>query len=165
MCLPAGSIAGTHIFPHVIPAQAGIHLDLLYESGILHYYPQDRICSGRCTARTPASDPPGYHTLMRERLPCVYVLASSQRGTLYVGVTSNLPKRVFQHRNDLVDGFSRRYRVHDLVWYELHETMESAIQREKALKAWRRAWKIRLIEESNPEWRDLYTSLVREEPT
>ncbi|MBX3696757.1 MAG: GIY-YIG nuclease family protein [Dokdonella sp.] len=102
---------------------------------------------------------------MRERLPCVYVLASSQRGTLYVGVTSNLPKRVFQHRNDLVDGFSRRYRVHDLVWYELHETMESAIQREKALKAWRRAWKIRLIEESNPEWRDLYTSLVREEPT
>lgn len=102
---------------------------------------------------------------MRERLPCVYVLASSQRGTLYVGVTSNLPKRVFQHRNDLMDGFSRRYRVHDLVWYELHETMESAIQREKALKAWRRAWKIRLIEESNPEWRDLYTSLVREEPT
>ena len=102
---------------------------------------------------------------MRERLPCVYVLASSQRGTLYVGVTSNLPKRVFQHRNDLVDGFSGRYRVHDLVWYELHETMESAIQREKALKAWRRAWKIRLIEESNPEWRDLYTSLVREEPT
>ena len=102
---------------------------------------------------------------MRERLPCVYVLASSQRGTLYVGVTSNLPKRVFQHRNDLVDGFSRRYRVHDLVWYELHETMESAIQREKALKAWRRAWKIRLIEESNPEWRDLYTALVREEPT
>ena len=102
---------------------------------------------------------------MRERLPCVYVLASSQRGTLYVGVTSNLPKRVFQHRNALVDGFSRRHRVHDLVWYELHETMESAIQREKALKAWRRAWKIRLIEESNPEWRDLYTSLVREEPT
>lgn len=102
---------------------------------------------------------------MRERLPCVYVLASGQRGTLYVGVTSNLPKRVFQHRNDLVDGFSRRYRVHDLVWYELHETMESAIQREKALKAWRRAWKIRLIEESNPEWRDLYTSFVREEST
>ena len=164
-CQPADSITGIHIFPHVIPAQAGIHLDLMYESGILHYYPKDRICSGRCTARTPASDPPGYHTLMRERLPCVYVLASSQRGTLYVGVTSNLPKRVFQHRNALVDGFSRRHRVHDLVWYELHETLESAIQREKALKAWRRAWKIRLIEESNPEWRDLYTSLVREEPT
>ncbi|SFN14554.1 putative endonuclease [Dokdonella immobilis] len=101
---------------------------------------------------------------MRERQPCVYVLASGQRGTLYTGVTSNLPKRIFEHRNDLVDGFSSRYHVHDLVWFELHETMASAILREKAIKAWKRPWKIRMIEESNPDWRDLYPSLVGEAP-
>ena len=90
------------------------------------------------------------------RTPCVYILASNSRGTLYVGVTSNLVQRVWQHKSDLVEGFTRRYKVHKLVWYEVHETMESAIVREKALKKWNRAWKVRLIEEGNPGWSDLY---------
>ena len=93
---------------------------------------------------------------MHERLPCVYILASGMRGTLYVGVTSNLVKRVWQHKQDLAPGFTKRYRVHDLVWYEQHDTMDSAIGREKAIKEWRRAWKLELIEVSNPEWQDLY---------
>ena len=75
---------------------------------------------------------------------------------MYVGVTSNLVQRVWQHKSDLVEGFTRRYKVHKLVWYEVHETMESAIVREKALKKWNRAWKVRLIEEGNPGWSDLY---------
>ena len=73
---------------------------------------------------------------MRERSPCVYLLASRMRGTLYAGVTSDLVQRVWQHQNDLVDGFTKQHGVHILVWYELHETMESAIIREKAIKAW-----------------------------
>ena len=89
------------------------------------------------------------------RLPCVYILASERNGTLYVGVTSDLPGRVYQHKARLSPGFTSRYGVSDLVWYEPHETMESAIAREKALKNWRRSWKIRLIEESNPLWADL----------
>lgn len=78
--------------------------------------------------------------------PCVYILASKRNGTLYVGVTSDLLKRVWQHRNEVVEGFTKRYDVHMLVWYEVHETMESAILREKELKKWRRQWKIALIE-------------------
>jgi putative endonuclease len=93
--------------------------------------------------------------MVRERIPCVYILASATRGTLYIGVTSNLPARVWQHKNDQMEGFTHRYRVHTLVWYEVHESMESAILREKALKAWKRAWKIELIERTNPDWRDL----------
>ena len=96
---------------------------------------------------------------MRERRPCVYLLASGRNGTLYIGVTSNLPARIRQHRNEVIDGFSCRHHVHDLVWFELHETMESAISREKALKAWKRVWKIELIEASNPYWRDLYPEI------
>ncbi|MDG4866474.1 GIY-YIG nuclease family protein [Guyparkeria sp. 1SP6A2] len=92
--------------------------------------------------------------------PCVYLLASRRNGTLYVGVTSDLVKRVWQHRNDLVEGFTRRYGVHTLAWYETHPTMEGAIAREKAIKKWNRAWKIRLIEAFNPDWRDLYDSIV-----
>ncbi|MCL5061397.1 MAG: GIY-YIG nuclease family protein [Candidatus Thermoplasmatota archaeon] len=94
------------------------------------------------------------------KLPCVYILASKRNGTLYCGVTSDLPKRVWQHKNDLVDGFSKRYRVHTLVWYEVHETMENAIAREKAIKEWRRAWKLKIIEDMNPSWRDLYDDIV-----
>ncbi len=90
------------------------------------------------------------------KAPCVYILASKPNVTLYVGVTSNLVQRVWQHKNDLVEGFTNRYGVHRLVWYEVHETMESAIAREKMLKRWKRAWKIRLIKEVNPEWSDLY---------
>ena len=95
-----------------------------------------------------------------ERQPCVYILASKRNGTLYTGVTSNLLKRVWEHKNDLVDGFSKKYGVHVLVWYEVHETMESAIHREKTIKGWKRAWKIKTIEEMNPRWRDLYQDMV-----
>jgi putative endonuclease len=94
-----------------------------------------------------------------ERQPCVYLLASKQNGTLYTGVTSNLLKRIWEHKHEAVDGFTKKYTVHLLVWYELHETMESAIQREKQLKNWKRQWKIELIEESNALWRDLYPEL------
>jgi putative endonuclease len=96
---------------------------------------------------------------MRERQPCVYLLASRRNGTLYAGVTSDLPARIWQHRNNVVEGFTRQHHVHDLVWFELHETMESAITREKAIKAWKRVWKIELIEKSNPYWRDLYAEI------
>ena len=94
-----------------------------------------------------------------ERNPCVYLLASKAHGTLYLGVTSNLQKRVWEHRQDCVAGFTRRYRVHRLVWYELHDTMDAAIAREKNLKNWKRAWKIGLIEKTNPQWSDLYPGL------
>ena len=90
------------------------------------------------------------------KAPCVYVLANKPNGTLYIGVTSNLVQRVWQHKNDLVEGFTKRYGIHRLVWFEAHESMESAITREKMLKRWKRAWKIRLIEEANPKWSDLY---------
>ncbi|WP_430392272.1 GIY-YIG nuclease family protein [Dyella sp. 20L07] len=96
---------------------------------------------------------------MRERQPYVYILAGHRNGTLYIGVTSDLIRRVWLHRNDAVDGFSKRYQVHDLVWYERHDTMESAILREKTLKAWRRSWKVDLIEKTNPYWRDLYLEI------
>jgi len=92
--------------------------------------------------------------------PCVYILASRRNGTLYVGVTSDLVKRVWEHQNNLAEGFTRRYGVHTLVWFEQHETMESAIAREKAIKEWKRRWKLDLIEQQNPEWRDLYTDVV-----
>lgn len=96
---------------------------------------------------------------MRDRQPCVYIMASGVRGTLYVGVSSNLQSRASQHRQDLVPGFTSKYGVHTLVWFEAHETMESAILREKAIKAWKRAWKLEMIEDSNPEWRDLFPEL------
>ena len=92
--------------------------------------------------------------------PCVYILASQRNGTLYIGVTSDLIQRVYQHRTEAADGFSKRYGVHDLVWYEVHEMMESAILREKQLKKWSRITKIRLIERQNPSWRDLWLELV-----
>jgi putative endonuclease len=97
---------------------------------------------------------------MREWIPCVYILASKRNGTLYIGVTSDLPARIWQHKNDQVPGFTRRYGVHTLVWYEAHSSMDSAISREKALKEWKRAWKITLIEDTNPYWRDLYPAIL-----
>jgi putative endonuclease len=93
--------------------------------------------------------------------PCVYILASKRNGTLYVGVTSDLVKRIWEHKSNLVPGFTSKYRVHDLVWFEQHETMESAILREKAIKEWKRAWKIELIETTNRNWRDLYPDLLK----
>ena len=93
------------------------------------------------------------------KLPCVYILANKPNGTLYIGVTANLVQRVWQHKNHCVAGFTERYRIHRLVWYEVHETMESAISREKALKKWNRAWKIALIEKRNAAWADLYDEI------
>ena len=87
--------------------------------------------------------------------PVVYILSDKPYGTLYIGVTSNLAARVEAHRNSAVEGFTKKYRVHTLVYFEVHADMYEAIQREKRLKKWNRAWKIRLIEELNPEWKDL----------
>ncbi len=95
-----------------------------------------------------------------EKQPCVYILASRKNGTIYIGVTSNLIKRVWEHKNDSVDGFTKKHGVHTLVWYEVHETMESAITKEKAMKEWKRRWKLNAIEKLNPDWRDLYCDLV-----
>lgn len=92
--------------------------------------------------------------------PCVYLLASRRNGTLYIGVTSDLVKRVWEHKQDLVESFTKRYQVHTLVWYELHDSMASAIRREKAIKEWKRRWKVVLIEKTNPLWRDLHEDLL-----
>jgi len=105
--------------------------------------------------RTPES-----RDVSMNKQPAVYILASKRNGTLYIGVTSDLLKRIWEHRNDMVEGFTRRYGVHRLVWYEVHESMESAIEREKRLKEWKRKWKLELIERSNPDWRDLYDMIV-----
>ena len=91
---------------------------------------------------------------------CVYMLASDRNGTLYVGMTSNLVKRVWEHKEGVVPGFTSEYDVHKLVWYEQHESAESAITREKRIKKWNRDWKIKLIEESNPYWNDLYLTFT-----
>ncbi|BCP53054.1 endonuclease [Kaistia sp. 32K] len=92
--------------------------------------------------------------------PCVYILASGYNGTLYVGVTSTLAQRIWQHREETFEGFSKHYGVKALVYYEPHSSMEAAILREKQLKRWNRAWKIRLIERDNPDWRDLYPEIA-----
>jgi len=88
------------------------------------------------------------------------MLASQRNGTLYVGVTSDLVKRIWEHKNNAVKGFTQKYNVHNLVWYEQHGTMDSAINREKAIKEWKRRWKLELIETTNPEWRDLYSDII-----
>jgi putative endonuclease len=88
----------------------------------------------------------------------VYILASKRSGTLYVGVTSNLDARVYQHKHDLFSGFTKRYGVHRLVWFEEHDDIRQAIEREKQIKGWNRAWKIRVIERVNPDWKDLYST-------
>jgi putative endonuclease len=93
--------------------------------------------------------------------PCVYILARKPNDTLYVGVTSDLVRRVWEHKSDTIDGFTKQYRVHDPVYAEFHETMLDAITREKQMKRWRRAWKLRLIARSNPDWRDLSADLAR----
>ncbi|MBF0128937.1 MAG: GIY-YIG nuclease family protein [Alphaproteobacteria bacterium] len=92
--------------------------------------------------------------------PCLYILASKQNGTLYIGVTSDLVRRVWEHKNNILDGFTKTYSIHILVYYELHETMPAAILREKQMKRWNRAWKIELIQRSNPQWRDLYQDVI-----
>lgn len=90
----------------------------------------------------------------------IYVLASKPHGTLYIGVTNDLVRRVHEHRTDAVPGFTKKYGVHSLVYFEISDSIEAAIQREKQMKVWKRAWKIQLIEKSNAEWRDLYPTLI-----
>ena len=91
--------------------------------------------------------------------PYVYILASKKNGTLYIGVTSNLVQRIWQHKNNQMSGFTEQHSVHILVYFEQHETMESAITREKQLKKWNRQWKINLIEKENHQWNDLWESI------
>jgi putative endonuclease len=93
--------------------------------------------------------------------PAVYILASSRNGTLYTGVTSNLIQRIWQHKNNQAEGFTQQNHVHQLVYYEIHQSMEQAILREKRIKAWKREWKINLIEEFNPYWNDLWMQIVQ----
>lgn len=95
-----------------------------------------------------------------EKQPCVYLLASRKQGVLYIGVTSNLIQRVWQHKHNMVEGFTSQYHIHRLVYFEQFDNMVDAITREKQLKNWRRAWKVALIEQANPEWRDLYPELI-----
>lgn len=92
--------------------------------------------------------------------PCIYLLASHKRGTLYIGVTSDLIKRVWEHKHDLVEGFTKKHQVHTLVYFEQFEDIVSAIAREKQLKKWNRMWKIELIEQANADWVDLYDGLI-----
>jgi len=94
------------------------------------------------------------------KAPAVYILASRRNGTLYVGVTGDLIRRIHEHKTDLIDGFTKQYQAHQLVYFEQHDNMESAITREKQIKKWNRQWKLELIEESNPNWQDLYESLL-----
>lgn len=90
----------------------------------------------------------------------IYILASQKNGTLYIGVTNNLVKRVFEHKNDLVEGFTKKYHVHNLVYYEQFEDIEQAILREKQMKKWNRYWKIKLINTMNSAWDDLYSKIT-----
>jgi putative endonuclease len=92
--------------------------------------------------------------------PAVYILASRRNGTLYTGVTSDLLKRIWEHRSGLAEGFTKRYGVHRLVYFEIHDYLTEAIRREKQIKKWRRAWKIDLIERTNPQWHDLWPTIV-----
>ncbi len=125
--------------PFVIPAQAGIQYLLVIpaQAGI-------------------------QHSEKHMKQPTVYLLASQRNGTLYVGVTSDLIKRIWQHRNHVVEGFTDKYHVELLVWFEQHESMASAIGREKAIKKWNRAWKLNLIEKTNPGWQDLWPVITGE---
>jgi putative endonuclease len=147
----------------VIPAQAGIQTVIRAAAWIPGRATLARNDGVVIPAQASPAVIPAYAGIQYARSmkqPCVYILASQKNGTLYVGVTSNLVQRVWQHKNDLVDGFTKKYGVHMLVWFEAHETMESAIAREKVLKGWRRAWKLDLIEATNPSWKDLYGDIV-----
>ena len=154
-CAPSQPVipaqAGIHVYarcappPPVTPGQAGIHV------------------YARCAPPPPVIPAKaGIHvyclTIIMKQ-PCVYIMASQRRGTLYIGVTSDLRRRVQQHKGSVHDGFTSKYCVHDLVHVEHFGSMMDAIAREKQLKEWRRAWKLGLIETANPEWRDLYDEL------
>ncbi len=92
----------------------------------------------------------------------IYILASQRNGTLYIGVTNDLARRIYEHRNGLIEGFTKKYHVHQLVYYEVCEDVQAAIEREKRLKKWNRKWKLELIEKFNPKWMDLYDDLIRD---
>ena len=92
--------------------------------------------------------------------PAVYILANKRNGTLYTGITSDLIKRVWQHKNNVIEGFTKKYHIKNLVYFETHKSAEEAIKREKRIKKWNRSWKLRLIEEQNPNWDDLYQKIV-----
>ncbi|MCP4160632.1 MAG: GIY-YIG nuclease family protein [Deltaproteobacteria bacterium] len=95
-----------------------------------------------------------------ERQPIVYIVANKKNGTLYIGVTSNIVKRVWEHKNKVFEGFTKQHNVNILVYYEIHQTMENAITREKKVKKWNRKWKLDLIEKENPDWIDLYDKII-----
>ena len=120
--------------------------------------------AGRTRVRSPLNVIPAnagiQKTWMELKQPFVYILASQRNGTLYTGVTSDLSKRIWEHKNDLIEGFTKKYGVHRLVYYEFHNDMATAITREKQIKKWRRAWKVELIEHDNPDWRDRWDELV-----
>jgi putative endonuclease len=104
---------------------------------------------------------PAIHVLLNPAMPqaFVYLMTNRKNGILYTGVTTDLPKRGYEHRNGLIAGFTKRYGLKTLVWFETHDDIRAAIQREKTMKHWPRAWKVRLINAANPEWRDLYDDL------
>jgi len=97
---------------------------------------------------------------MNEKQPAVYIMASKRNGTLYTGVTSDLPARVWRHKTNVFDGFAKKYGAHRLVYFEIHADIVAAIAREKRIKKWRRKWKLNLIEDANPYWRDLYEDIL-----
>ncbi|MEI9994494.1 MAG: GIY-YIG nuclease family protein [Rhizomicrobium sp.] len=103
-----------------------------------------------------------YSRKMKEHVYYVYILASRRNGTLYVGVSNDVMRRTWEHKNDLIKGFTKKYGVHILVWYEVHEDISVAIAREKRLKRWNRAWKVKLIEQHNSGWNDIYDRLMGE---
>ena len=114
----------------------------------------------QCASHTVIPAEAGIQFRIIMKSPCVYILASHRNGTLYIGVTSDLIKRCWEHRTASTVGFTKKYGVHQLVYYELHQDMYSAITREKQLKKWSRTWKLRLIEEHNPHWNDLWDEIV-----
>lgn len=99
-----------------------------------------------------------------EKCGYVYILSSQRNGTLYIGVTSDLPRRVWMHKSGAISGFTQKYHVKNLVYYERHDAIETAIRREKAMKKWNRKWKLALIERMNPEWRDLWSDITGSPP-
>ena len=98
--------------------------------------------------------------MKQEKTYSVYILANKRNGTLYIGVSSNLKKRIYEHKNGIIEGFTKKYKIHLLVYYELFNNVNEAITREKQLKKWNRKWKMELIEKANPQWKDLYDDLV-----
>ena len=97
---------------------------------------------------------------MTQKLPAVYIMANKRNGTIYTGVTANIPARVWQHKNNAVTGFTKKHRLHLLVYYEMHQDIISAATREMQIKKWLRKWKLELIENANPYWRDLYEDIL-----